>query len=82
LAQSAKDNQKFTFGHVKQGSRARDLKESLQWLISAGPTHKVHFICNSSEIIRIFFRLAEEISTLIQYPLTLSFFPTKIIELK
>ncbi|EHQ36025.1 ATP-binding protein [Methanoplanus limicola] len=43
-AQLAKDNQKFIFAHVKQGSRARDLEDSLQWLISAGLIHKIEKI--------------------------------------
>jgi len=40
-AQLAKDNQKFIFAHVKTGMRARDLEDSLQWLISAGLIYKV-----------------------------------------
>jgi predicted AAA+ superfamily ATPase len=43
-AQLAKDNQKFMFAHVKQGMRARDLEDSLQWLISAGLIYKVEKI--------------------------------------
>ncbi|HOJ97472.1 MAG TPA: DUF4143 domain-containing protein [Methanospirillum sp.] len=40
-AQLAKENQKFIFAHVKQGLRARDLEDSLQWLISAGLIYKI-----------------------------------------
>jgi len=43
-AQLAKDNQKFIFSHVKHGMRARDLEDSLQWLISAGLIYKVEKI--------------------------------------
>ena len=43
-AQLAKDNQKFIFSHVKQGMRARDLEDSIQWLISAGLIYKVEKI--------------------------------------
>jgi len=43
-AQLAKDNQKFVFAHVKHGMRARDLEDSLQWLISAGLIYKVEKI--------------------------------------
>ncbi|WP_319641649.1 ATP-binding protein [Methanovulcanius yangii] len=43
-AQLAKDNQKFIFSHVKKGMRARDLEDSLQWLISAGLIYKVEKI--------------------------------------
>ena len=34
--QLAKDNNKFVFSHVKAGKRAKDLENSLQWLVSAG----------------------------------------------
>ncbi|MCA1917547.1 MAG: AAA family ATPase [Methanospirillum hungatei] len=43
-AQLAKENQKFLFAHVKQGMRARDLEDSLEWLISAGLIYKVEKI--------------------------------------
>lgn len=43
-AQLAKDNQKFLFAHVKQGMRARDLEDSLEWLISAGLIYKIEKI--------------------------------------
>ncbi len=43
-AHLAKDNQKFIFSHVKHGMRARDLEDSLQWLISAGLIYKVERI--------------------------------------
>jgi len=39
--QLSKDNNRFIFSHVKEGKRARDLKHSLEWLISAGILHKV-----------------------------------------
>lgn len=34
--QLAKDNNKFVFSHVKQGKRAADLEDALQWLLDAG----------------------------------------------
>lgn len=39
--QLAKENTKFIFGHVKQGWRAKDLEDALEWLIGAGLVHKV-----------------------------------------
>jgi len=39
--QLAKDNNKFMFGHVKTGQRAKDLEDALEWLIDAGFVHKV-----------------------------------------
>lgn len=34
--QLAKDNNKFMFSHVKEGKRAKDLEDALQWLVDAG----------------------------------------------
>lgn len=39
--QLAKENSKFIFSHVKKGWRAKDLEDSLEWLIAAGLVHKV-----------------------------------------
>lgn len=40
-AQLAKENRKFIYGAVKQGSRAKDYELALSWLIDCGLTHKV-----------------------------------------
>lgn len=40
----SKENSKFIYGHVKQGARAKDLEDALQWLISAGMCYKVNKI--------------------------------------
>ena len=34
--------QKFIYGAVKPGGRARDLESAIQWLVDAGLVHKVH----------------------------------------
>lgn len=39
--QLAKENTKFVFSQVKQGYRAKDLEDALEWLISAGLVYKV-----------------------------------------
>lgn len=39
--QLAKENRKFIFSQVKQGLRAKDLEDALEWLISAGLAYKV-----------------------------------------
>ncbi len=38
----SKENSKFIYGHIKQGARAKDLDDALQWLISAGLCYKVN----------------------------------------
>ncbi|MBP5465663.1 MAG: ATP-binding protein [Treponema sp.] len=42
--QLATDNNKFIFSHVKQGARAKDLEDSLEWLVSAGLVHKLYLV--------------------------------------
>lgn len=39
--QLAKENNKFIFNQVKEGKRARDLEDALQWLIDAGLCYKL-----------------------------------------
>lgn len=40
-AQLAKENRKFIYGAVKQGSRAKDFELALAWLIDCGLVHKI-----------------------------------------
>lgn len=40
-AQLAKENRKFIYGLIKEGSRARDYEIALSWLIDCGQVHKV-----------------------------------------
>jgi predicted AAA+ superfamily ATPase len=40
-AQLAKENKKFIYGAVKQGSRAKDFELALSWLIDCGLVHKI-----------------------------------------
>ena len=42
--QLAKENRRFFFGHAVKGSRAKNLEDSLQWLVDAGMVHKVQRI--------------------------------------
>ena len=40
-AQLSKENKKFIYGAVRQGSRAKDLEEAIQWLVDYGALCKV-----------------------------------------
>ena len=40
-AQLARENKRFVFGHVRQGARARDFEDAIQWLADAGIVHRV-----------------------------------------
>ena len=38
--QLARENNKFVFSHVKEGGRARELEDALEWLLDAGLVYK------------------------------------------
>ncbi len=40
----SRENSKFIYGHVKEGARAKDLEDALQWLISAGMCYQINRI--------------------------------------
>ncbi len=41
-SQLAKDNQKFIYGAIKHGARAKDFENAIAWLESCGLIHKIH----------------------------------------
>ena len=43
-AQFAKENRRFMFGEVRQGARAKDLEDALQWLIGASMVRKINAV--------------------------------------
>ena len=45
-SQIAKENNKFIFSHVKQGARAKDLEDALEWLVNAGIAYKLKLVSN------------------------------------
>lgn len=45
--QLAKENNKFVFSHVKEGKRAHELENALQWLNNAGLIHLVELVQNA-----------------------------------
>ncbi len=42
LAQLAKENKKFIYGLIKEGSRARDYEGAISWLTDCGQVYKIH----------------------------------------
>ena len=44
--QLAKENNKFIFSHVKEGKRAAELEDALQWLSDAGLVYKLQLVEN------------------------------------
>ena len=43
-SQIARDNNKFIFSHVKQGARAKDLEDALEWIVNAGIAYKLNLV--------------------------------------
>lgn len=42
VSQLAKSNEKFMYGAVREGGRARDFEEAIEWLVSAGMLNRVY----------------------------------------
>lgn len=42
VAQLAKPNEKFMYGAVREGGRARDFEKAIEWLVSAGMLNRVY----------------------------------------
>lgn len=42
VTQLAKPNKKFMYGAVREGGRARDFEEAIEWLVSAGMLNRVY----------------------------------------
>lgn len=45
-SQLAKTNEKFIYGAIKSGARAREFEEAIEWLNAAGMVNKVHNVSN------------------------------------
>lgn len=44
VSQLAKQNEKFVYGAVRSGARAREFEEAIEWLVSAGMVNRVYNI--------------------------------------
>lgn len=44
VSQLAKENEKFIYGCIKEGARAREFEEAIEWLVSAGMINRVYNI--------------------------------------
>jgi predicted AAA+ superfamily ATPase len=44
MSQLAKENRKFIYGQIKNGARAKDFEEAINWLVDAGLALKVNRI--------------------------------------
>ena len=57
VAQLAKPNEKFMYGAVREGDKARDFEEAIEWLVSAGMIHRVYNVSRMEHPLSAFDRL-------------------------
>lgn len=57
VTQLAKDNEKFIYGCVKEGARAREFEEAIEWLVSAGMVLRVYNISKPEHPLKAFEQL-------------------------
>ena len=55
--QLAKANEKFMYGAVREGARARDFEEAIEWLVSAGMLNRVYNVTKTEHPLSTFDRL-------------------------
>ncbi len=57
VSQLAKPNEKFMYGAVREGGRARDFEEAIEWLVSAGMLCRVYNVSKTEHPLAAFDRL-------------------------
>lgn len=57
VSQLAKENSKFMYGAVKEGGRAREFEEAIEWLVSAGMLNRVYNVTKPEHPLAAFDRL-------------------------
>jgi len=57
VSQLAKSNEKFLYGCVKEGARAREFEEAIEWLVSAGMLTRVYNVSKPEHPLKAFDQL-------------------------
>ncbi len=57
VSQLAKPNEKFMYGAVRTGARARDFEEAIEWLVSAGMLNRLYSVSKMEHPLSAFDRL-------------------------
>ena len=57
VSQLAKPNEKFMYGAVRDGARARDFEEAIEWLVSAGMLNRVYNVSKMEHPLAAFDKL-------------------------
>lgn len=57
VTQLAKSNEKFMYGAVREGARARDFEEAIEWLVSAGMLNRIYNVSKLEHPLSLFDKL-------------------------
>ena len=76
VSQLAKPNEKFMYGVVREGGRARDFEEAIEWLVSAGMLNRVYNVSKMEHPLSAFDKLDQ--FKLFVFDTGLSFFQTRL----
>lgn len=57
VSQLAKENEKFIYGALREGARAREFEEAIEWLVSAGMINRVYNVSKPEHPLPAFDRL-------------------------
>ena len=57
VSQLAKSNEKFIYGCIKQGARAREYEDAIEWLVSAGMLNRVYNVSKPQHPLKAFDQL-------------------------
>ena len=57
VSQLAKSNEKFVYGGIKEGARAREFEEAIEWLVSAGIINRVYNVSKPEHPLKAFDQL-------------------------
>jgi len=57
VSQLAKPNEKFVYGCLKEGARAREFEEAIEWLVSAGMLNRVYNVSKPEHPLKAFDQL-------------------------
>ncbi|MDR3294965.1 MAG: AAA family ATPase [Clostridiales Family XIII bacterium] len=54
VSQLGKENEKFIYGCIKEGARAREFEEAIEWLVSAGMLNRVYNVSKPEHPLKAF----------------------------
>ena len=57
VSQLAKPNEKFIYGAVREGARARDFEKAIEWLVSAGMLNRIYNVSKMEHPLSAFDKL-------------------------